>query len=209
MSDMNTARARAALQEAFALSRAESHQLLDQVGQCFADEVRVGRLLLGVDRGFARKFLTDPRSEAISRRFGASLCPPRTIMNAVMILEPLCGLGLMVLAFSLLGWWGLAVLVLLPFVIWRSWQNSLIVRHRARLPKVLTIAFLSYGMYALWEQLPAQHLAAALLGCILFGAAVAKYAYPTWRIRRLVNEHPELCSTLIDADVVVLRRPAI
>lgn len=205
---MDTARIKAALQEAFALNRAESHQLLDQVGQRFADEVRNGTLLLGVDRGFARKFLSDPQSEAIGLRFGASLRPPRMVMNALMVLEPLCGFGLIVLAFRLLGWWGLAVLVLLPFVILRSWQSAHIPRCRGRLPRVLAIAFLSYGVYVIWERLPALHLVAALLGCVLFSAAVAKYAYPTWRIRRLVAEHPKLCRALVDADVVVLRRPA-
>lgn len=207
MRDLGNERIKAALQEAFALSRAESLQLLGEVGQRFPEQVRSGALLLGVDRGFARQFLSDPRSEGIGRHFGVSLKSSRLIMNALMLLEPLCGLGLIVLAFRLFGSWGVVLLVVLPLVIWASWKSAHIPRYRGRLPKALAVAFLSYGVYGIWERLAAPHLIAALLGFILFGAVVAKYAYPTWRIRRLVTARPELCPTLIESDVVVLRRP--
>jgi hypothetical protein len=207
MSDQRNDRVKAALQEAFELSRAESRQLLGDVGQRIPEQVRSGALLLGVDRGSARHFLSDPRSDDIGRQFGVSLKSSRLIMNTLMLLEPLCGLGLIVLSFHLLGWWGVVALVALPLVIWASWKSAFVVRSRGSLPKALGGAFLFYGLYAIWERLAAPHLVAALLGFILFGAVVAKYAYPTWRIRRLVTERWELCPTLIESDVVVLRRP--
>ena len=207
MSDTDMEQMKAALKDAFALTRAESRQLFDQVGQSFTDEVRAGGLLLGVDRGLARKFIFDTRSEAIGRQFGVSLRPARVVLGTVMLLESLCGLGLSIFAFCLLGWWGLAVLGLLPFVVWKSWQSAFDARDRGRLPKVLAVAFLSYGAYVIWEQLPALHLLAALVGLILFSATVAKYAYPTWLTRRMVVENPELCRILVEADIVVLRRP--
>ena len=207
MSDLGNQRIKAALQEAFALSRGQSLQLLDELGQRFSEEVRGGTLLLGVDRRFARKFLSDPRSEAIGRRFGVPLKSSRLIMNSIMLAELLSGVGLIVVAFRLLGPWGLAVLFGLPLVIWASWGSAHVPRYGGRLPKALAVAFLLYGTYAAWERLPVAHLVAALLGLILFAAVVAKYAYPTWRIRRLVIARSELCASLIEADVVVLRRP--
>jgi hypothetical protein len=63
------------------------------------------------------------------------------------------------------------------------------------------------GVYGIWQRAAAPHLIAALLRFVLFGAVVAKYAYPTSRVRRLVTARPELCATLIESDVVVLRKP--
>ncbi len=135
-----------------------------------------------------------------------SLKPSRIVINALMLLEPLCILGLTVLSVRLTGPWGLASLLVLPFLVWRSWRSAQIPRRNARLPKVLITLSVLYGGYAAWAGLPTPHLVAAVLGCILFWLTILRYAYPTWRIRTLATEHVELLRTLVEANVVFVRR---
>lgn len=199
--------------EAMAISRVASHRLLDQVGPRLSEELRTGKLLLGVDRGYARQFLSNSESAVLGREHGVGLHQARMVMNMLAIMNMLAMMelfsifALILLAFSLLGWWGLAVLVLLPFLVWWSWRSAQVPRYRNRFPVLLAIASLGYGAYTIYERYPALDLLAALVGFVLFATIIAKYAYPTSCIRRLVLDHPQLRRALIDADVIVLCRP--
>src|SRR6202795_5183676 len=100
---MSTDQWRAAHEKGRELLRIESLQLLTQAGLTFKDDLTAGRLVVAIDRGFARQFLPDPRSEPVARSLGVSLRPIRLVVNALMLLEPLCGIALMGLSFILIG----------------------------------------------------------------------------------------------------------
>jgi hypothetical protein len=198
---------RAALEKGLELGRFESRRLLAEAGVKLKAELIAGRLQLAIDRGFARQFLSDPRSEPLGRSFGVSLRSSRLVVNAFMVLEPLCIVGLAVLSVRLIGPWGLASLLVLPLLVWRSWRSAQIPRRNNRLPKVLMVILAPYGGYATWGRLPTPHLAVAILGCMLFWVTILKYAYPTWRIRTLAMKHVELLPALVEANVVFVRKP--
>jgi hypothetical protein len=100
-------------------------------------------------------------------------------MNAFLLLEPLCIVLLIVFALWLIGPWGLASVLVLPLLVWRSWRSTQIPQHKNLLPKALMVVFALYGGYAVWQHLPTPHVVVAIFGCVLFWLTIVKYAYPT------------------------------
>ena len=75
-----------------------------------------GKILIGVDRGAARKLFTDVPLSTIQEMTGETPYFEKTLVMSAFMLGPVALITSVVLAFIAFGWWGLIPLLLCPIV---------------------------------------------------------------------------------------------
>jgi hypothetical protein len=87
-------------------TRLESMTDHDQV----VEQERAGKLLIGVDRAFARRFYTDVALKTIEERTGEAPYFEKLVVMGAFIGEHLALLGAAVLAVLVTGWWSILLI---------------------------------------------------------------------------------------------------
>jgi hypothetical protein len=89
-------------------------------------EARAGRVLIGIDRAFARRVLTRSSPRVFERDFGVSIAADRTVVRALEVISLVGLVSNVVLAPLVWGWWALVVvpLIVVCWISYGSWAST-------------------------------------------------------------------------------------
>ena len=85
-----------------------------------------GKLLIGVDRGMARKFYTDIPISKIEEETGEAPYFEKAIVWFAFLLGPISLISSIILSFIAFGWWGILGLVLCPILYFMYSSSSVL-----------------------------------------------------------------------------------
>jgi hypothetical protein len=195
----------AAFDEAFRraneMIRTRSQELLSSVGDNLRASVENGSLLLGVDRGYSRQFLTEVNGDRVLEVTGADLRSAIRLTRTLHLIELPCLLAVIVLSFWAWGWYGLLAI---PgaYLLFTLGVRSNLTRDGGF---SIALAILA-GIVVLFSQTDAVFYWALSLATVGIVQRL-RYSVPNRAVRKAAMSSPEFTRIAIDAGVVILKSP--
>ena len=178
-----------------------SHELREKHASTFAEDVKNGVILVGIDKSNARQFLGEASAAKVLGLTGADLARHISATKLFHHLHVLSFLVLIILTVFLFRWWAiLGIPALLLAQLLGAKSN---VTGGGSFSLVIAFGFL-LSLFA--ASSPVQMLW-SIAGTVFGVAQRAMYAYPVAPLREALVAHPVLREMPIDLNILILKYP--